>query len=158
MAFNYSRLHTPTNAIRPPCVCILIILLGILRQTPLPPPPHTNAAVTMATQSGSADVRVSSKDTRAGAGSGDAGCCWARPDTQAQNGCSLRSAERAGGFAACVLFLLLPLFDSKDEEEAPQLRWNFGIRLCGCASRAPRRALVGWFPQLASSNRAVFLF
>lgn len=40
----------------------------------------------MATMGCSADVRDSSKDTHAGAGSGDMYCCWASTNTQQQNG------------------------------------------------------------------------
>lgn len=65
-------------------MCILIILPSIPHNPHRPPPPP--AAVAEATRGGSADVRDSSKDTDAGAGSGDMYRCWASTNTQEQNG------------------------------------------------------------------------
>lgn len=146
MAFNYSRLHTPTNAIRPPSVCILIILLGILRQTP-PPPTHPptplmllspwkpRVAALMSEPPPRTLVQAPGQVMQAAAGH----------VLTPRHKMAAHFAPRAL-LAACVLFFSAPpaCLIPKMRKKHPHPRWNFGIRHGCWASHAPRRALLGF--------------
>lgn len=155
MAFNYSRLHTPTNAIKPPRVCILIILLGILRQNASSPPPHpTTLMLPSPWQPRVAALMSESPPRTLVQAPGQVMQAAAGHVLTPRHKMAAHFAPQAYGRICSLrlLFLLLPLFESKDEEEAAS-SWS-------CQPSLPHTRPVGRpsFPQLASSSRAVFPF